>query len=189
MTDMRSIATVLMQSARPLPDVHAEPGPGVYAWFLVGASAIGEVSTSHEQPIYIGKSSNLAERTFYTHFTTGKTGFSTLRRSIGALLKDELGLHPVQRGAGPSKTNFTNYRFTGAGESDLTAWMLEHLHVGVNPRENPAPTERGLIATTRPPLNLTGWPNPNRLRIMELRKACADEARWPRPSAPERLVK
>ena len=37
--------------------------------------------------------------------------------------------------------------------------------------------ERALIAELRPPLNLTGWPNPQRRSLRALRDVCRKEAR------------
>jgi hypothetical protein len=46
----------------------------------------------------------LADRELNQHFSTGRTGSSTLRRSLGALLKRRLALIAVPRAPGPSKT-------------------------------------------------------------------------------------
>ena len=43
-------------------------------------------------PVYVGISADLARRGDEDHFRSGGSGFSTLRRSLGALLKDELKL-------------------------------------------------------------------------------------------------
>jgi len=39
-----------------------------------------------------------------------------------------------------------------------------------------AAQEKELIALMEPPLNLTGWPNPQRALIKRLRAECVDEA-------------
>jgi len=70
-----------------------------------------------------------------THFTSQKTGFSTLRRSVDALLKDELQSTAIPRGTGSSKSNYQNYRFTDAGEEKLTTWMESNLEIAVFPYE------------------------------------------------------
>ena len=132
-------------------------------------------------PVYIGLSSNLAEREFDTHFVAGKTGFSTLRRSVGAILKEQLGLQARPRGTGASKTNYTNYRFDDTGEQQLSAWMHEHLRVAVEPMDDLNGVEADLIALAFPPLNLTNWPNPHAATIRALRKACVEEARRSHP--------
>ncbi|HWH09630.1 MAG TPA: hypothetical protein VG165_00740 [Solirubrobacteraceae bacterium] len=145
-----------------------------------GWAALKGVSDTGRAPLYLGASGNLAEREFETHFAAGKTGFSTLRRSLGAILKDEFGLRCRPRGPGPSKNNFTNYRFDDPGEAKLSQWMRDNLRVGVRPLDDPRAREGELIASACPPLNLTGWANPDARSIRELRKACADEARGKR---------
>ena len=81
-------------------------------------------------------------------------------------------------GRGASKTNRTNYRFGREGETRLTEWMKANLlydHVPL--ADGAAIVERDLIADLRPPLKLTGWKNPQRKLLMDLRRVCADEAR------------
>jgi hypothetical protein len=112
------------------------------------------------------------------HFNHAHSGFSTLRRSLGAFLKERLALRAVPRGPGPSPTNVRNYRFESDGETRLTEWMRENLlyaHVPLN--QEIADTERDLIRSTEPPLNLTGWPNPQKELIQDRRRACVEEAR------------
>jgi hypothetical protein len=127
--------------------------------------------------LYLGLSSNLVQREFDTHFRAGQSGFSTLRRSLGALLKEELALTAIPRGTGASDTNYRNYRFADQGEQRLSQWMTTHLRVGVHAISDPAEIERELISLACPPLNLTGWANPAAADIKALRKACVEEAR------------
>lgn len=164
---------------RPIDQLDLPPAPGVYARFLAREARLEQISKPGGGAIYIGKSSNLAERGFDTHFAPGKTGFSTLRRSIGAVLKEELALTCRPRGTGTSKTNYTNYRFDDDGEARLSEWMIENLRVGIHALDVDSlqTHENGLIGLACPPLNLTGWANPEAHLIRELRKACADEAR------------
>src|SRR5438132_10713405 len=106
------------------------PSPGVYAIYLRDLSALLPFGPGAEGLVYVGSSSSLREREFEAHFATGKTGFSTLRRSLGALLKQRFGLVAVPRGSGNSEDDVANYRFTEAGETKLTVWMERNLHVG-----------------------------------------------------------
>ncbi|HEY5196234.1 MAG TPA: hypothetical protein VIJ51_04350 [Solirubrobacteraceae bacterium] len=154
--------------------------PGVYAWFLADGATLGQVSNPAGGPVYVGVTGNLAEREFETHFAAGKTGFSTLRRSLGAILKAQLDLRGRPRGTGASKTNYTNYKFDDGGEQRLSAWMHKNLRVGTRALEHPQVREPELIILACPPLNLTGWANPEAATIRELRKACADEAQLER---------
>jgi hypothetical protein len=172
----------LRDSAAPIDRVRAPARPGVYAWFLDEASALPTLPDQGHDPIYVGMSSNLTQRGDETHFRSGESGFSTLRRSLGALVKEELRLSAQPRGTGSSPQNYRCYRFDDVGEERLTDWMRDHLRVGIAPIENPETVEGELIALAEPPLNLTRWPNPHRAVIKALRKACADEAlsRFPR---------
>lgn len=110
------------------------------------------------------------------HFRHKHSGFSTLRRSLGAILKNELSLSAIPRSPGPSRSNLNCYRFAGDGETRLSAWMEDNL-VGaqeVLDREL-ATREQQLIAFIEPPLNLTGWSNPQRRLIKGLRAECVRE--------------
>lgn len=147
---------------------------GVYLLRLADGADLPRVSAAGA--LYIGRSSNLAEREFDTHFASGKTGFSTLRRSLGALLVERLDLRAVPRAPGPSATNTRNYRFDDAGEDRLSTWMREHLLIGVASHPNPRGVEGELIALACPALNLTGWENPMRAEVKRLRKRCAEQA-------------
>lgn len=167
----------LRATAAPLAEVAAPHEPGVYAWFLDCPSALPGLPNQGADPVYVGLSSDLAQREFDTHFRSGQSGFSTLRRSLGALLKDELGLSAQPRGTGSSESNYRCYRFDDAGEDRLTGWMHDHLRVGAHAWSQPAAIEKELIALAQPPLNLTGWPNPRAAEIKALRKACVQEAR------------
>lgn len=173
----------LADTAAPLGQLDLAAAPGVYGWFLGPDARFGQISNPSGGAVYIGKSSNLAQRDSDTHFAPGKTGFSTLRRSIGAILKQELALKCRPRGTGTSKTNYTNYRFDDAGEARLSDWMIKNLWVGAFAldRDSLKTYERGLIGLACPPLNLTGWANPEARSIREMRKACADEARLQHP--------
>lgn len=173
----------LADAAAPIDQLDLAPAPGVYGWFMAPGVGLGPISNPAGGAVYIGRSSNLAQREFDTHFAAGKTGFSTLRRSLGAILKQELGLRSRPRGTGTSKTNYTNYRFDDAGEGRLSNWIVENLRVGTHvlDLDSLKTNEGALIALACPPLNLTGWANPESQFIRELRKACADEARREHP--------
>jgi hypothetical protein len=180
---LKEILTQLSDTAAPIDQLDLPAAPGVYGWFLAPDARFGQISNPGGEAVYIGKSGNLAQREFDTHFAPGKTGFSTLRRSIGAILKQELALKCRPRGTGTSKTNYTNYRFDDAGEKRLSNWMIKNLWVGAYAldRDSLKTYEDGLIGLACPPLNLNGWANPDARSIRELRKACADEARLQRP--------
>lgn len=179
--DAEEVLRRLTAGATLLKELEAPAAAGVYAYFLASGAVLPRISKPGGGPVYVGVSSNLAEREFDTHFAAGKTGFSTLRRSIGAILKEQLSLRAQPRGSDASRTNYTNYRFDDAGEIRLSEWMHAHLRVAVEPVDVPGELEDDLTALTCPPLNLKGWPNPEAATIRELRGACADEARRDHP--------
>lgn len=133
-------------------------------------------------PLYIGKAEkSLTRRDVRQHFGTGKTRWSTVRRSFAALLREELGLIPVPRAAASvtSKAPAT-FALDDTSETALTDWMLEHLALRVwTPPSDAvvlAKVERGVITSMKPPLNLThAGPRPllKAARAATMKKAAA----------------
>jgi len=72
---------------------------------------------------------------------------STLRKTLGVLLGDELGIELRRVGSGARRT------FAG-GEAVLTQWMAEHVLVSWVARPKPWLFERELIAALDVPLNM-----------------------------------
>jgi hypothetical protein len=178
--DAEPVLAHLSATRSSLTNLTAPPAPGVYAFFLRPGAALPGVRAATDGFVYVGLSSDLAQREFGTHFQPGQSGFSTLRRSLGALLIDELDLQPLPRGAGLSDTNFRNYRFDGPGEQRLSTWMYENLEVAVHAVPDPRLLERTLIESAGPPLNLTLWSNPDAAMIKAARKSCVEAARCAR---------
>src|SRR4051812_1169613 len=73
--------------------------PGIYAVFFVSNEFPKScVDVKPRELLYVGKTeSSQVSRDLNTHFADGKTGSSTLRRTLGALLRVELGLKPQSR--------------------------------------------------------------------------------------------
>ncbi len=130
---------------------------GVYAIYSTRPT-IGSFQAGNKNGlIYIGKSTDLSRRPLKDYFETGRTGFSTLRRSIEAILKQELGLIAFPRGPGQAESNIRNYKFRPQGEERLTNWMMENLEVAVYPvLDCYAQMEEKLIGELTPTLNLQG---------------------------------
>lgn len=104
--------------------------PGIYAVLYFGKSkTLGAINgLKSGQIIYIGKTlSSQQSRDADTHFKSGKSGSSTLRRSIGALLRENEKFVPIPRGKGKKEKDTTNYRFDEKSEEVLTTWMLDNL--------------------------------------------------------------
>jgi hypothetical protein len=158
-------------------DFIAPIGWGVYAWFLDGEELCG-LPIGQAGLLYIGRSNDLADREIKQHLSVGGTPASSLRRSLGALLRCALTLEAILRSDNVNdRKRFSHYAFTVTGEEALTRWMYEHLKVAALIKDDPEDYEPLLIKHKRPVLNLTHWPNPHRKAIKALRRICADEAR------------
>ncbi|MFB0499069.1 hypothetical protein ABID99_005306 [Mucilaginibacter sp. OAE612] len=102
--------------------------PGIYAFYLSEAANFSIFGIGR-QLIYIGIAKHsLNDRDFKQHFNSKKTGSSTLRRSIGAILKEELKLKAIPRGGVNDTKRFLNYKFIN--EQELTDWMISNLQIG-----------------------------------------------------------
>jgi hypothetical protein len=94
-----------------LTTLSAPPGSGVYAIYLSTKGLLAPFNQPEDGLVYIGLSTSLANREFDCHFASDNTCFSTLRRSLGAILKRQLDLNAIPRAPGRSETNIRNYRF------------------------------------------------------------------------------
>jgi hypothetical protein len=156
-------------------EVPQADGPGVYAYFLNDRKALPPIQVDSTGILYVGMTeSSLDTR---CHFTHSHSGFSTFRRSLGAILKQGLGLRALPRSSGSSPTNTRNFRFDAEGEARLTDWMRQNLRYGHVPLDGDVEqTEAALIQALSPPLNLKGWKNPQKPLVQRFRRACAAEA-------------
>ena len=119
--DESQVFRELGASKAPIDELRAPSEPGVYAWFLKDGVTLPGFVVPYDRLIYIGSSSSLAQRQYETHFSSRQTGFSTVRRTLGALLKEELRLVARPRGRGTTPQDFYCYRFEPDGEERLTA--------------------------------------------------------------------
>lgn len=175
MTDTKSLFRCLNDNRFCPDDIPDGPEPGVYAIFAAQSVCLPRIVLPPSALVYIGLSDNLAER---NHFSAAQSGFSSPRRSMGALLKSVLRLKAEPRSPGRSKTNYKKYRFAGDGEERLTAWMRRNLTYAICPfNGNTKTLEKRLIKENSPPLNLTLWRNPQKAQIQALRKVCELEAK------------
>jgi hypothetical protein len=158
-------------------------GPGVYVYFLRDQDALPPIQVASSSILYVGMTaSSLDSR---CHFNHSHSGFSTFRRSLGAILKQTLDLKAQPRSSGRSSSNTQNFRFDEDGEAQLIEWMRDNLryaHSAVD--ENVQAVEADLIRSLEPPLNLTGWKNPQKPLIQDLRRVCVREARGQGSVAP-----
>jgi hypothetical protein len=137
---------------------------GVYAFYLVkGSLTIRQrvIAANIGTPLYIGKTeSSQKTRDAGQHLSDEGTGSSTLRRSLGAILLEQLRLKPEARSdRETTERRFTNYRFDTAGEEQLTKWMNDHLSLAFCELPNLTipelrASEERIIRSAAPPLNI-----------------------------------
>lgn len=182
-TALAGPGAILAEAARTVPSV-----PGLYAIHADADAweALDLGAPQDDRPLYVGKSEDsLADRDVKTHFGLGRTGQSTVRRSLAALLRETLGLRGQPRN--PERPErFANYGLSAEHDAMLGTWMAEHLRMAVWPRPVGAPAlatvEDLVIAHWTPPMNLErNAASPWRTDLKAARKAMADDARaWAR---------
>lgn len=154
--------------------------PGIYAFFFIGKKfPLQNFEVPHNRIIYIGKTeSSQQSRDANTHFRTGKTGSSTVRKSIGALLSQSEEIIPIIRSLTDiEKGRTSHYKFDDTSEEKVTQWMLNNLAVSFY--EYPSSIteinqlETELINFLQPVLNIDAKNagNPHLVQIRALRKA------------------
>lgn len=155
--------------------------PGLYAFYgdEQAWSDLDLTPAFPDQPLYVGKAErDLNGRDVRTHFATGKTGSSTVRRSLAALLQDRLDLVAVPRNL-TKPDGSANFGLDSPGDARLSEWMEQHLSLAtwVKP-ENASldELETVVVGRLRPPLNLDKVGEP-RVRLRDARKRMAAEAR------------
>lgn len=155
--------------------------PGIYAFFFIGDKfpILGE-SVSRHQIIYIGKTESSQEkRDAKTHFSSGKTGSSTVRRSVGALLLNQKNLKPIPRNnSDAEKGRLSHYKFDEKSERIITEWMENNLALAFfeypKSKREIEDLETAIIQELVPILNISkNSNNPFKADLQKLRKNCA----------------
>ena len=147
--------------ARPCP---VSDTGGVYGWWFRRPPTDIDTSGCHTRDgltlLYVGispkeapakgdqRSKATLRSRINTHYTGNAEG-STLRRTLGCLLSQELGIELRRVGSG-SRFTFLE------GEQRLSAWMAENALVAWVPCERPWEVEEELISVLDVPLNLDG---------------------------------
>ena len=190
MNDLKPEAVLkkIVDSAKPFREIDTfSTSPGIYAVFFFGTEfplTTARTAIKNHSLIYIGKTeSSQIERDLRQHFSSGETGRSTLRRSIGAIVREHLDLKPQPRNPSErSERKYRNYEFDAEGEDRLTDWMETNLGLSFYKyKKSPRKIEElevELIGMTAPILNLKNNPN-NRWvsEIKALRSMCSQFAR------------
>jgi len=89
--DIVAVLSSIKNNKTTINSINLPNEPGIYCIFLKVGSILGELDNNTDL-IYIGKAEkSLNSRDYKTHFSSGKSGSSTVRRSLGALLKKEWG--------------------------------------------------------------------------------------------------
>ena len=151
--------------ARPCP---APAVGGVYAWFfsrvpagidpsgcyVVDGWTLLYVGISPKEPPINGRppSRSTLRQRLRTHLAGNAAG-STLRKTLGCLLAEELGINLRRVGTGD------RYTLTNPGEQRLDAWMADHCRVAWREVIDPWRLEREILASGLPlPLNIRDNP-------------------------------
>ena len=174
------------QTSKPFLEIKNYPKePGIYAFSLLAGSSLKGFGKP-DQVIYVGiAKESLKTRDLGNHFKTGKTGSSTLRRSIGAVLKTELTLTAISRNGTLDSRAINNYIFETEGDERLTKWMIKNLRIGywkdLNQLNysNLRDLELQIITHLKPTLDLDARSrhlNPMALELGKLRSICRKEA-------------
>jgi hypothetical protein len=169
------------EATRVVPDQ-----PGLYAFYgdRRAWSSLDLTAAFDDQPLYVGKAeSSLNGRDVRTHFAAGRTGSSTVRRSLAALLVGELALVPIPRNLAKPDGS-ANFALDPPSEARLSDWMRQRLSLATWVKlegESLDVIETVAVRRLRPPLNLDKVGEP-RERLRAARKRLADIARAWQPT-------
>jgi hypothetical protein len=181
-SDINGITKYFQSSRSFIADAASiKPSPGIYAFFFDGDKFALDFNPKKTDIIYIGKTeSSGISRVLNTHFGTGRTGSSTVRRSLSGLLLSQLDLKPIIRTKSDKEKGRYTFKLDTNSESTLTKWMEANLKVSFYPIpdiEDVKATEHQLIQKLKPILNLESNPlNPYKGTISQMRKQCAEIA-------------
>ncbi len=136
--------------------------PGMYALLLRHGSSLPDCGVSYTpcmvsymgevyELIYVGISkSSLRKRDYRQHFMSKNAGGSTLRKSLGSLMR----LKKTYRNESERGKSSPKIKFIDDDEERLSKWMSENLLLLFKPVLNPEMMEKYMIAELNPPLNI-----------------------------------
>ncbi len=177
----------VLQTQCPVPTE-----PGVYGWFFraipPGVPTEGCVVVDGKTLLYVGicpsngkprkTPRHLRSRVRGEHFKSNAFG-STLRKTLGILLADELGfrLKRIESKKDPGKTKDLRETLTNKGEQALDRWMAENTFVTWQVDPTPWVTELRLLREFRLPLNIDDNAHPFAARLSVIRAEAVQRAR------------
>lgn len=184
--DVDAVRSALTQTERlwSRHEVLATPSPaparaGVYAWFFASlpgsVGSAGCIQVYDMTLLYLGiapsssSSSGDLRKRIRIHYR-GNASRSTLRRSLGVLLADDLGLELRRHGAS-ERLHF------GDGEAPLSAWMAENAFVTWVANPEPWLVEATLIRSLPLPLNIDHSTHPFSPVLSQLRREAVRRAK------------
>lgn len=176
LTDLVGVRYIRSEATHRVPKA-----PGLYAFYgdERAWSDLDLAPAFDGQPLYVGKAEkSLNGRDVGTHFATGKTGSSTVRRSLAALLAVQLDLVAVPRNL-VKPDGSANFSLDAASDQRLSRWMEERLALAawVKPEDvSLDEVETAVLRRLRPPLNLDKVGEP-RERLRRARGALAAASR------------
>jgi len=166
-----------------LPEAAVPDGPGLYALYAAPDAwlQLGLGQAPPGAALYVGRSET---KDFETHFRTGRTGQSMVRRSFAALLHDHLELRGLPRNQ-TKPERFDEFTLSEDGDQKLMTWMNEHLQIAAwaQPVEctHLGTVEIAVLKRWSPPLNLRDSRSTWGARNTAAHKAMANDARtWAR---------
>ena len=149
----------------------------VYGVYLAAGRNLPGIAVSDSGLLFIGKTETGAAPQDHFDPPGSDSGTSTERRTLGALLRDELKLTALPGSFGINGRNVSSFRFSPSGEARLSDWIRTSLLVSRLPLSGDvAAAESVLIRHFEPPLNIANWHNPQRDHIMAQRRICAEQA-------------
>jgi hypothetical protein len=114
-------------------DRRVEHVPGLYAVFA-NRGIWRELRLGRRpdgRPLYVGKAEDsLVGRDLKDHFADGRTGSSTLRRSLAALLRAELKLRAIPRNP-VRPADFDRFGLSSTHDARLMGWMRTRLWIAI----------------------------------------------------------
>lgn len=141
-------------------DPHEDPLEDPFASLRDAGQGARVLSHRSREPIYLGRSTGDPDADLRVHFTDGQTPRSPLRRALAALLgwaaTTRWDWQPSEhtRDGTPTPAGVEHFTLTPRHDAELTAWMLQHLSVGLTdePDAQTVGDFDALVDYFRPPL-------------------------------------